>query len=98
MIKLSGELIGYGGFKETYTASDKIDFMYAIMGKFFGKGLGTQIVGDLLAKFKELRSEKKITSVVNPENIASIKILEKYNFSFQGFATGELNHLYLYEL
>lgn len=98
LIKLSGEIIGYGGFKETYPASDKIDFMYALIGKYFGRGLGTQVAGDLLAKLKESRSAKKITSVVNPENIASIKILEKYNFRFKGFAAGELDHLYLYEL
>lgn len=98
LIKYSGEIIGYGGFKETYPASDKLDFMYAIIGKYFGRGLGTQIAGDLLAQFKVSRSSKKMTSVVNPENIASIKILEKYNFSFKGFAVGELDHLYLYEL
>ena len=98
LIKLSDEIIGYGGFKETYPASDKIDFMYAIIGKYFGRGLGTHVVGELLAKSKESRSAKKIASVVNPENIASIKILEKYNFSFKGFAVGELDHLYLYEL
>ncbi len=98
LIKLSGEIIGYGGFKETHPVSDKIDFMYALIGKYFGRRLGTQVAGDLLAKFKESRSTKKIASVVNPENIASIKILEKYNFNFKGFAAGELDHLYLYEL
>ena len=98
LIKLSAEIIGYGGFKDTLPASDKIDFMYAITGKYFGRGLGTHVVGELLTEYKESRSEKKITAVVNPENIASIKILEKYNFSFKGFAAGELDHLYLYEL
>lgn len=98
-IRLSGEIIGYGGFKETYPAADnKIDFMYAIIGKYFGRGLGTHVVRELLAQFKESRSPKKVTAIVNPKNIASIKILEKYNFIFKGFAAGELNHLYLYEL
>lgn len=35
LIKHSGEIIGYGGFKETYPASDKIDFMYALKNLFF---------------------------------------------------------------
>lgn len=99
LIKLTGEIIGYGGFKKTYPVSDKIDFIYAISGKYFGQGLGAQIAGDLIAKFKESCCfANKITAVVNPKNIASIKILEKYNFILKGFAEGELDHLYLYEL
>lgn len=96
LIKLNDAFIGYGGVKETHPKSNDIDFMYAITGAHFGKGLGSQIAKELLEIFKNSNLTKRITSVVNSENIASIKILKKHGFHDLGAAPGELSHLNFY--
>ncbi|KYG64832.1 hypothetical protein AZI86_11560 [Bdellovibrio bacteriovorus] len=96
LVRLNDKTIGYGGFKETFPQSENVDFMYALTGEFFGKGLGSEIAQRLLGLYKNSGSPKKITAVVNAENKASIRILEKNNFIHQGKAPGELSHLEYY--
>lgn len=96
MIKLNDKAIGYGGFKDTFPKSDEIDFMYAIVGECFGKGIGSEVARKLLEIYKMSGANKILTAVVNPENRASIKILEKNRFVHKGKAPGELSHLELY--
>lgn len=93
LIQLGDEYIGYCGFRNTHEASDHIDLMYGIKGKYFGQGLGSTIVSELIKIHHNSGSNKKITAVTAPLNIASNKILEKNGFKRLGPASGQLSHL-----
>ena len=60
--------------------------------KLWGKGLGNQVVANIVFKAKEEYDLKKLYAGVAEENIASKKVLEKNNFKLEGIRK---NHLLL---
>lgn len=61
----------------------KLRFGYLLSEKYWGKGLGTELINGLLKWCKEAGDIESISGGVEIGNIASIKILEK-----SGFAVG----------
>ncbi|MFV0305238.1 MAG: GNAT family N-acetyltransferase [Moheibacter sp.] len=53
---------------------------YVLHQEFWGKGLGTQVCEYMLKLADEIHSEKDIIGIINPKNIVSKKLLEKFGF------------------
>ncbi|MNT63358.1 Acetyltransferase (GNAT) family protein [compost metagenome] len=90
------EVIGYCGFMNTHPPSRDLDIVYAFPTKYTGKGYATEVCKALVELAKASKFDGGISAVVNPENKASIKVLEKCGFVSEGFCIGDLNHLLKY--
>lgn len=64
----SGALIVNNDFTEA-------EIEYMLLPEYWGKGYGSEIVNELLNKAKETKSIHQVTAIIDPNNIASRKIL-----------------------
>lgn len=78
------EFIGFGGFFEVDKEANKAEIGYGFLPGNWGKGYGTETV-EILTEFglKELKLHK-IYANVDPENKASVKLLEKFGYKREG--------------
>lgn len=75
--KAAGRLIGWAGLGPLEFDPDRIELYYGLAEAHWGKGLATEAAGAVLGfGFLSLRLPE-ITAVVNPENEASVRVLEK---------------------
>lgn len=88
------ELIGCSMYKFDKNKSDECEIGYSIGRKFWGRGLGKEIVHVLLKMIAENKEINDVIAWSNAENIASIKILE-YN-GFHRVEQDENQNNYLY--
>lgn len=56
---------------------------YLLLPEFWGKGYGTEIVGCLLDKTGSNEALQQVVATIDPQNIASKKILLKHGFKSQ---------------
>lgn len=95
--KASGRLIGFCGLK--YVAEiDEVDLGYRLLPQYWGKGLANEAARAVLAHGREVLGQRNIVGVVDPANQASVRVLQKLAFIYEGrtrmsFAPQEL-HLY----
>ena len=83
ILKSSGEQIGFAGLKYLKEL-DEVDVAYRLMRAYWGLGLATEAArASVRFGFTELRL-KRIIGVVMPENIASVRVLEKTGLRFSG--------------
>jgi ribosomal-protein-alanine N-acetyltransferase len=59
---------------------NSLEIGYMLKKEFWKKGIGTKICEHLISNAKENFSTLDIIAVIDPENIASRKLLEKFNF------------------
>jgi len=80
--KTKAELIGFIFLNPVLRALKiyNIRFGYLLAEQSWRKGLGTEIVLSLIEKSKQLECIGSILGGVSPENIGSIKVLEKCGF------------------
>lgn len=57
-----------------------LEIGYLLKKEFWQKGIGTLICTELIKVTKEKFSDFKIIAIIDPENIASRKLLEKFGF------------------
>lgn len=94
-LKLNLEFIGWCGLKYV-PERNEIDLGYRFMKKFWGKGYATEAAfGCLQYGFTGL-SLQRITARALPENLASIRVLEKCGMQYMGeeFIDGLLHKTY----
>ena len=60
-----------------------IDIGYAFLPEFWFKGFAKEAMTAVLNHTREELHQKNCKAIVNPDNIASIKLLEKLNFQFE---------------
>ena len=77
--KESGKLIGCAGFR---AYEDIAEFFYLIDDPHWGKGLATEIALACLDFGFNVRHFKKIIAFIRPQNIASLKVMEKIGVRF----------------
>ncbi|MBZ9688545.1 GNAT family N-acetyltransferase [Clostridium estertheticum] len=53
---------------------------YLLLPEYWGKGYGSEIVGELLNKAEETKSIQQVTAITDPNNIGSKKILLNNGF------------------
>jgi len=83
--KLSGTFIGYFGFWRIIPEHCRAEIGYALKPEFWGKGIMTETLITMIKfGFKGLRLHS-IEANVNPDNIASIRVLEKTGFRKEAY-------------
>ena len=81
-LKEENKFIGFTGLKYLEDM-DEVDLGYRFMKEYWGKGIATE-TGEACVNlgFNKL-GLKRIIAMVLPENIGSIRVLEKLNFEFE---------------
>lgn len=104
--KESGKVIGSAGFVrrscgDAYGASDEIG--YALSREFWGKGIATEVVAELLCYGFEERNLDAIWCTHRAGNDRSRRVVEKSGFNYvfseqlsDEFAADSLTYLYVY--
>lgn len=82
-MKGEGRIIGFCGLKRLPDL-DAVDLGYRLLPEYWGRGLATEAArASVEFGFGTLRLER-IIGLVLPENIGSIRVLEKVGMSFVG--------------
>ena len=98
-VELKGEnkFIGFTGLKYLPDL-DEVDLGYRFMKKYWGKGLATESAKACIKfGFEDLELDK-IIALVLPENIASIRVLEKSGFEYEKEIIEEMQKAKLYSV
>jgi ribosomal-protein-alanine N-acetyltransferase len=79
-----GTYLGWCGLKY-FPETNEVDLGYRFMKKFWGQGYATE-AGEACLKygFEELKL-KRIIAKAMPDNIGSIKVIQKLGFTFKGY-------------
>jgi [ribosomal protein S5]-alanine N-acetyltransferase len=81
ILKETGEYIGWCGLK--FLAEDnEVDIGYRFMQKHWGKGYASEAAASCIKEGFEHYQLSKIIGMVVPENIGSVKVLEKIGLRF----------------
>ena len=93
------ELIGWAGVQKMID-SERYEIIYALKASHWGRGLATEAGRALLDAAFALQYLPEIFALVFPQNIASIRVLEKLGFSFLTYYFDEITqrHACLYRL
>src|SRR5450755_1576665 len=88
-IEVAGEYAGHAELKRRAGRSD-YELIYILQRHRWGRGLGGR-VADLLLKEARVRRIPYVIATVDPDNGASIAILERRGFLFDDKLTADLN-------
>lgn len=80
----TNEVIGSCGYNSLDFENAKAEIGYDIAKKYWGNGFATEAVSTLLNYAFNSLNLNRVEAKVEPENISSIKVLEKLNFTFEG--------------
>jgi len=83
--KAAGKLIGEAGFHELRrelepSIEGTLEAGWAFLPEAHGKGIATEAVGALLAWGAENYPGRRVTCMIEPENIASLRVAAKHGF------------------
>ena len=82
--KTESDMIGIIGFYRIQEANRRAEIGYMLLPEHHGKGILTRIVKEVINYgFKEMQLHS-ISAVIDPENCASARVLEKNNFIKEG--------------
>lgn len=81
---IEGEMAGTVGFHHADLRNDRTEVGYWLAPPFQGRGLAGRAVDLALDAAFQFTSVNRIDAKVNPENKASIKLLEKLGFVYEG--------------
>lgn len=80
--KDTNEFVGFSGLKYL-SEYDEVDIGYRFNQKYWGKGIATESAhASLEFGFQKLKLEK-IVGYAMPENMASVRVMEKLGFEFE---------------
>ncbi len=79
--KRIGEMIGYCGFQR-FDKSEDVEIVFGFLKENWGRGFATEAATACLKFGFEKLYFKKIFAATNPENIASLRVLEKTEMTF----------------
>jgi RimJ/RimL family protein N-acetyltransferase len=83
VLKASGEVIGFAGLK--YLAeSQEVDIGYRLLPAYWGQGLATEACRAVLDYGRTRLGLEPIIGLVDPANVASVRILEKLGLAPAG--------------
>jgi len=72
--------VGLGKLTITEAAAKEAELGYLLLPEYWGKGLGSEIATFLVAHGCSQKRLQWLTAIIDPENIASQRILEKNKF------------------
>ena len=80
----NNQLIGYGGLFDINIEGSKAEIGYGLLQEFWGQG----IISEAIKKIVDFGINKmelhRIYGYIDPQNIPSIKVIEKFNFKKEG--------------
>ncbi|OPA77829.1 GNAT family N-acetyltransferase [Paenibacillus selenitireducens] len=100
--KESNEIIGSCGYNSFDFENEKAEIGYDIAKSFWGRGYASEAICSLLDHAFTSLKLNRIEAQVDPENVNSIKLLQKLNFTFEGTlrqygkVEGKFNDLNIY--
>lgn len=80
-IKDKGSFVGHS--KLEFTKKGEAEIGYLMMPEFWGKGYGNEIAKTLINIAKNVSEIDNLIAIIDPENTASKKILEKQGFNWE---------------
>ncbi|KIV52647.1 GNAT family acetyltransferase [Aneurinibacillus migulanus] len=80
----SNEIIGSCGYNSLDFENEKAEIGYDLAKAFWGKGYASEAIYSLLDYAFSSLKLNRLEAKVEPENVNSIKILQKLNFTFEG--------------
>jgi ribosomal-protein-alanine N-acetyltransferase len=83
-LKETGEYLGWCGLR-FFPEQNEVDLGYRLMKKYWGKGYATEASEICLKYGFETLKLKNIIAKAMPENIASIKVMQKMKMTFRGY-------------
>ncbi|MGE7625022.1 GNAT family N-acetyltransferase [Viridibacillus sp. NPDC096237] len=98
----SNEIIGSCGYNTVDFENEKAEIGYDFAKEFWGKGYASEAINALLDYAFFNLELNRIEAKVEPENINSIKVLQRLNFVFEGTlrqaekSKGKFNDLSIY--
>ncbi|MCE7044480.1 GNAT family N-acetyltransferase [Dyadobacter sp. CY312] len=97
VVNQENEFIGNCSLERYKYDSEIIEIGYVLKKEFWRKGYGSAICQEILAKANHLYSELEVIAIVNPDNLASKKLLEKYGFElyFKGLEDGQFSEKFI---
>ena len=83
VLKVSGVVIGFAGLKYLDDLGD-VDIGYRLLPAYWGKGLATEACRPILEYGFAHCGLEHIIGLVDPENVASVRVLEKLGLTLVG--------------
>ncbi len=83
ILKTTGKLIGYCGFEPFMLDKDKTEITYGIAKKHWHNGFASEAAKAILAVGFQEYNLDLVVAAVNPNNIASLKVITKLGFTFK---------------
>lgn len=83
VLKTSGEIIGFAGLKRLADLNE-VDVAFWLLPEHWGAGLATEAGHATLAYGFEHLGLRQIIGLVDPQNLGSIRVLEKLGMSYSG--------------
>lgn len=84
---LTGEFIGVAKLEILRPDASEAELGYLLLPEFWGKGIASIVAGRLLVLAKELDQIKTVFGIIDPDNIASRKVLLRHHFVHERFET-----------
>ncbi len=88
-------LIGGGGFKCSEPVDGEVETGYGILSQFWNAGYSTEALKALMEWAFQQTGLKQVFAEVQPDNAASIRVLEKNGFVRDGFGEEEGSWRYI---
>ena len=83
-LKEKGSLIGTVGLHDYSCKHERAEIGYDLLQEYWGKGFTTEAVKEIVRySFSDL-CLRRLEATVDPDNLASIRILAKNNFRYEG--------------
>lgn len=83
VLKSSGEVIGFAGLKFLPESGD-VDLGYRLLPAYWGQGLATEACRAIMDHGRTRLRLGRIIAMVHPDNVASVRILEKLGLTRVG--------------
>jgi RimJ/RimL family protein N-acetyltransferase len=83
VLKANGEVIGFAGLKYLADAQE-VDIGYRLLPDHWGRGLATEACRAILDYGRTRLGLERIIAFVHPENVASVRVLEKLGLTPDG--------------
>jgi RimJ/RimL family protein N-acetyltransferase len=92
-------VLGRAGVRGTLVEGrDEVELFYSVRPEAWGRSIATELSRAALARFFEARPDGSVVAFTLPENAASIRVMEKLGFGFEGrIVHADLEHV-LYRL
>ena len=95
--KETGRFIGRCGLLPwTIDGQEEVEVAYTIARDFWGQGLATEAAQGIVRYAFERLNLTRLVCMIEPENIASMKVAEKIGMTFEKAMEDELGPYYLY--